>query len=268
MTYTARASVGLEHRFSQQLRVQLNVYGQSTQDRLRSFNANAPLDGVFPDPEFERITEIESTGRGALGGLRLERATVAAGRQGLRASCAISTASRGTTPMARRRCRPTAAISTRSGDRRRGMCGIASSASSAWSCRRACARTRGATSRRARRTRFAPASTTTATRSSPTGPSGVAATPSAPPGSARSTCASAGVRSSGGGGSSTAARRRARRQARGRRRAGVEFYAQAWNILNETNFTRYSGVMTSPYFLQPTAAAPARRFDFGTRVFF
>ena len=49
---------------------------------------------------------------------------------------------------------------------------------------------------------------------------------------------------------------------------GVEFYAQAWNILNETNFTRYSGVMTSPYFLQPTAAAAARRFDFGTRVFF
>ena len=49
---------------------------------------------------------------------------------------------------------------------------------------------------------------------------------------------------------------------------GVEFYAQAWNVLNETNFTRYSGVMTSPYFLQPTAAAAARRFDFGTRVFF
>ena len=63
MTYTARASVGLEHRFSQQVRVQLNVYGQTTQDRLRSFNANAPLDGVFPDPEFERVTEIESTGR-------------------------------------------------------------------------------------------------------------------------------------------------------------------------------------------------------------
>jgi len=49
---------------------------------------------------------------------------------------------------------------------------------------------------------------------------------------------------------------------------GVEFYAQAWNVLNETNFTRYSGVMTSPFFMQPTAAAPARRFDFGTRVFF
>jgi hypothetical protein len=26
--------------------------------------------------------------------------------------------------------------------------------------------------------------------------------------------------------------------------------------------------MTSPYFLQPTTAAAARRFDFGTRVFF
>jgi hypothetical protein len=39
-------------------------------------------------------------------------------------------------------------------------------------------------------------------------------------------------------------------------------------VLNETNFTRFSGVMTSPYFLQPTAAAAARRFDFGTRVFF
>jgi hypothetical protein len=32
--------------------------------------------------------------------------------------------------------------------------------------------------------------------------------------------------------------------------------------------TRFAGVMTSPYFLQPRAAAAARRFDFGARVFF
>jgi len=49
---------------------------------------------------------------------------------------------------------------------------------------------------------------------------------------------------------------------------GFEIYAQVSNLLNETNFTRYSGVLTSPFFGQPVSAGPPRRFDFGTRVFF
>ena len=68
MTFSRRASVGLEHRFSQRLRVQLNAYAQTTDDRLRGFNANAPVDGLVPDPDFERITQIESTGRARAAG--------------------------------------------------------------------------------------------------------------------------------------------------------------------------------------------------------
>ena len=54
----------------------------------------------------------------------------------------------------------------------------------------------------------------------------------------------------------------------GGKRRGVEIYAQVWNLLNETNFTRFAGVLTSPFYGSATSAAPARRFDFGIRTFF
>ena len=48
----------------------------------------------------------------------------------------------------------------------------------------------------------------------------------------------------------------------------TEIHAQVWNLLNETNFTRFAGVLTSPLYGSATSAAPARRFDFGIRTFF
>jgi hypothetical protein len=42
----------------------------------------------------------------------------------------------------------------------------------------------------------------------------------------------------------------------------------AQNVFNQVNPIEYSGVMTSPFFLQPTAAMPARRIDVGMRVGF
>jgi hypothetical protein len=42
----------------------------------------------------------------------------------------------------------------------------------------------------------------------------------------------------------------------------------AQNLFNHTNATGYSGVMTSPFFGQPTAALPGRRIELGARMGF
>jgi hypothetical protein len=48
----------------------------------------------------------------------------------------------------------------------------------------------------------------------------------------------------------------------------LDFYAQATNLLNRTNFLGYVGNMQSPFFLQPTSAMPARRIEVGASLFF
>ena len=48
----------------------------------------------------------------------------------------------------------------------------------------------------------------------------------------------------------------------------LEFYAQAFNLLNHANLGSFSGVMTSPFFGQATSALPPRRFEVGTRFNF
>jgi hypothetical protein len=48
----------------------------------------------------------------------------------------------------------------------------------------------------------------------------------------------------------------------------LEFYAQAFNLLNHANLGTFSGVMTSPFFGEATSAQPPRRFEVGTRFNF
>jgi hypothetical protein len=48
----------------------------------------------------------------------------------------------------------------------------------------------------------------------------------------------------------------------------LEFYAQAFNLLNHANLGAFSGVQTSPFFGHATSAQPPRRFEIGTRVNF
>jgi hypothetical protein len=48
----------------------------------------------------------------------------------------------------------------------------------------------------------------------------------------------------------------------------MEFYAQAFNLLNHANLGAFSGVQTSPFFGQATSAQPPRRFEVGTRFNF
>lgn len=52
------------------------------------------------------------------------------------------------------------------------------------------------------------------------------------------------------------------------KRIRFELFVSGSNIFNAVNRTGYSGVMTSPFFGQPTAAQPGRRVDVGMRVGF
>lgn len=52
------------------------------------------------------------------------------------------------------------------------------------------------------------------------------------------------------------------------KRIRFEVFASASNFFNAVNKIGYSGVMTSQFFLEPTAAMPGRRIDIGVRVGF
>jgi hypothetical protein len=52
------------------------------------------------------------------------------------------------------------------------------------------------------------------------------------------------------------------------KRVRFELYVSALNLFNTVNRIAYSGVMTSPFFGQPTAAMPGRKIDVGLRVGF
>lgn len=52
------------------------------------------------------------------------------------------------------------------------------------------------------------------------------------------------------------------------KRVRVELFVSAQNLLNTVNPFGYSGVLTSPFYGQPTAAMPGRRIDIGMRVGF
>jgi hypothetical protein len=52
------------------------------------------------------------------------------------------------------------------------------------------------------------------------------------------------------------------------KRIRIELFVAAGNIFNTVNPIGYSGVMTSPFFGQPTAAAAARKIDVGMRIGF
>jgi Carboxypeptidase regulatory-like domain len=54
----------------------------------------------------------------------------------------------------------------------------------------------------------------------------------------------------------------------GQKRYTVELYVQAYNALNRMNPLNFSGVLTSPFFGQPTSAAAPRRVEIGTRFSF
>ncbi len=54
----------------------------------------------------------------------------------------------------------------------------------------------------------------------------------------------------------------------GDRRFRLDFFVSGQNLLNRTNYTSYSGTLTSPLFGQPTAAGTPRRIQLGARFGF
>jgi hypothetical protein len=52
------------------------------------------------------------------------------------------------------------------------------------------------------------------------------------------------------------------------KRYTIELYAQAYNLANHLNALNFSGVLTSPFFGQPTSAAAPRRMEVGARLTF
>lgn len=51
-------------------------------------------------------------------------------------------------------------------------------------------------------------------------------------------------------------------------RYGMQFYLQAFNVLNHANLINFTGVQTSPFFGHATSALPARRLEAGIRFTF
>jgi hypothetical protein len=48
----------------------------------------------------------------------------------------------------------------------------------------------------------------------------------------------------------------------------LDLYLQAFNLLNTANFNAFVGNQLSPYFRQPTSAAPPRRIEIGASLSF
>ena len=48
----------------------------------------------------------------------------------------------------------------------------------------------------------------------------------------------------------------------------VEFYVAGTNLFNHVNPGAYSGVLTSPFYGEPTSAAPPRKLELGVRFAF
>jgi hypothetical protein len=66
MPYVHQASIGIERTFIETLRVQATYMMQRGRDQFRSVNINAPIDGVRPDLTLGNVTELQSTGRSVL----------------------------------------------------------------------------------------------------------------------------------------------------------------------------------------------------------
>ena len=63
MPYTHITSIGIERTFIENLRIQTSYRIERGRELYRASNINAPIDGVYPDPAFGLITELQSTGQ-------------------------------------------------------------------------------------------------------------------------------------------------------------------------------------------------------------
>ena len=279
---TRRLSVGVEREISDAVEVGVNVFDEVTSDRLRSIDINAPVGGVRPDPDFARITEIRSIGRAEERGVEVNlraRARELFGNLRYRWGREFNDAD-GALSLPADSSNLAAEWGPSSNDIRHRLFGYL--------------RLRLpfglGVGLNARISSGAPYTVRTGFDDNED-----QVTNDRPLGVGRYTergewHTSADLRfgwtigGSGFGGGSGGGRDGGGREGGGRGREGdgdrggrnegggvergAEIYTQIANVFNTTNFSRYSGVLTSPYFGLPTAAQPGRRMELGLRVFF
>lgn len=277
---TRRLSLGAERELTEAIEIGVNLFDEITSDRLRSLDVNAPVDGVRPDPGFSRITEIRSTGRGEERGVELNlraRGRALFGNLRYRWARELNDGD-GALSLPVDGANPDAEWGPASNDVRHRLFGY-------MRLRLPYGLGLGVN---ARVSSGAPYTVRTGFDDN-----GDEVTNDRPPGVGRNTergewHTSTDLRfgwtvagSSFGGGRGDGGRdgggRDGRRERDGGGRSrndggagerGAEIYTQITNLFNTTNFSRYSGVLTSRYFGLPTAAQSGRRMELGLRIFF
>jgi outer membrane receptor for ferrienterochelin and colicin len=272
MERSRRVSVGVEHRVNRDLRLRLNVFSQDTDDRLRAVNVNAPIDGVVPNPAFGRVTLIGSTG--------------SAESRGIDASVRASFADQRVSSFLRYRY-------TRSYNDADGPFSLpvdATDLAAEWGPASSDVPHRIFGALRTRlpfgfRVNLLGSLSSGRPYTITTGFDDNADTVfnDRPAGVGRNTERGAWQRNvdlrlawrplgnvpeGGRGGRRGGGGEGRRGDGGGAVPRGMELYARVSNLFNETNYTRYAGVLTSPFFGQPIAASSPRRLEIGTRVFF
>ncbi len=265
MPSTRRIGVGLDQPFGRGTRLRLNYSRQYGRDLFRSVDANAPMDGVRPDPSFRNITRIQSTARSLNDSLQV---TLSTGYQPRRLNANVSY----TLGQAFNEMDGTLTLPPNSAD-----------LAQEWGPSRQDIRHRLNVSvnsdlwagfRINSNVRAQSASPYTVTTGLDTNGDGVF------------TERPAGVGRNGARGVATknvdmtitwglnigerplppTPPRRNQGPARPSPVVRVEMYAQGSNVFNFVNPQSFSGVQTSPFFGQATSAAASRRFTFGVRA--
>jgi hypothetical protein len=265
-----RFSAGLNHQVRQGLRLNVDGFYESTGSAFRSIDLNAPVDGVRPDARFGRVLLVQSIGRERRAGVNLNLSY--SPRRGIFSSIrygythSMDDADDAFTPP------PTGSFldewaPTREGRHRVNWnvgvpierLGLSASINGRWNSGGFYTMTTGRddngdaifNDRPAgvpRNSLQASATTQTDLRVSWTLPSmrgGEIDFQRGPGGGGR-----------GGGPRGQGAERR------------FEIYLWASNVFNRVNKTGYVGVLTSPFFMQPTSAQAARRVELGWRFSF
>jgi hypothetical protein len=260
---TRRISVGVQRRFSEAFDIRFNVFDESSWNRLRAIDVNAPVNGVRPDPAFGRMTEIRSIGE--------------AEERGFDASVGLRAFDRQLFGTVRYRY----SREFNDADGALSLPMNSSNLSAEWGPASGDIRHRIFSYVRARLP-FG-IGVGLGTRVSSGAPYTIrtgfdenadAVLNDRPAGIGRNSARGEWHVSSDlrlgwtiAGYNAPRGRRDGRERSGGVER-GAEIYAQMSNLFNTTNFTNYSGVLTSPYFGLPTAAQSGRRMELGLRVFF
>ena len=255
---TRRVSFGFQQRLAGGIDLRVNVFRESMSNRLRSIDVNAPVDGVRANPQLARVTEIQSGGRAVERGFDVS-VGVQSPRRGLAGSVRYRYARElndadGALSLPVDSANLVADWGPASDDVRHRLFG-----------RLLLPLTHGVrVGVSARASSGAPYTVLTGFDDNrDTVPN------DRPAGIGRNTERGAwqalidlrlgwilaGHDDAGGS-----------RQPRAGLQRRLEIYGNVSNLFNRTNFTRYGGVLTSPYFGRPTAALPGRRIELGLRV--